>query len=82
MPTALAELPPATFATALLLALGLQDGEDFQIGLTKVHGNDTLIQFYPPSHKPSCICCTFYFSHPLFYPIHTDIYAQWENGLS
>ena len=37
MPRELAEQTPATFAAVLLVALGLQDGADFQIGLTKVN---------------------------------------------
>jgi hypothetical protein len=36
MPKAIAELKPATFCEALLVALDLHGGRDFQMGLTKV----------------------------------------------
>lgn len=38
MPMALAKLKPIVFAEALLIALDLHGGRDFQMGLTKVCG--------------------------------------------
>ncbi len=44
LPAELADLSPPNFCTAVLMALGLKDGTDFQIGLTKVCDIDTFLR--------------------------------------
>ena len=45
MPAVLAKLKPITFCEALLVALDLHGGKDFQMGLTKVFFRSGKLQF-------------------------------------